>query len=101
MIVFRMLLTIASLLLALPAAAAPACHEAPTAKAVHHGHAPPAAPIAAPTAHDCIGCIPPSDWDASRIVARLPMPAMAMTTRIATLDPGEAAPPVLPPPRHG
>jgi hypothetical protein len=98
--VLRALFLLLSLLMATPAAAMPACHDAPMAQAHamagQHHHKPEVAPP-----HACLGCIPPSDW----LAAPLPVPAMApvMTPhpRITTLDLSRAPPPLLRPPRLG
>lgn len=97
----RLILTILSLLMALPAAAMPACHEAAPVAATmaHHGehHVPaPEAPIAS---HDCIGCIPPCDW-AGRSVSEPLLPvALAPSTIPASMHETGSPKPTTPPPR--
>lgn len=98
----RALLLILSLLMAVPATAMPACHDAgPPAQQAHgtsgeRHRQPDAAP-----AHACLGCIPP----ASLLATPLPVPPLAPPSppafRIATLDLGRAPPPLLRPPRLG
>lgn len=96
----RLLLSIVALLLALPASAAPACHEpAPVSASAsmhHHGRAPDA-PAAAP--HDCLGCVPPVFLIGGVVAApwhpteRLRAPMRDERTAGAVLDP------LSPPPR--
>ncbi len=93
----RFLVLLLSLLLALPAAAVPACHQPAHEQAQVHHHAPAPAMVV----HDCLGCIPPGDWRAAR-VAPAPLAATAPhlpapAARVA----GLATRPTPPPPRAG
>lgn len=95
----RLLVMLLSLLLALPAVAVPACHQPVASGAhAHHAHHDPTPPTAVAT-HDCIGCIPPSDW----IGARIACPLVAQDTRrrpaAVPLIPGAIVRPTPPPPR--
>lgn len=91
---------ILALLMALPAAAMPACHEA-TPAAVHvMPHEQERVPEAAPT-HACLGCVPLGDWLAAPIAIGRMAPAAVPAPRIATLDLGRVPPPLLRPPRLG
>lgn len=97
--VLRALLLVLSLLLAVPAAAMPACHDAPAASAHRtDGHDRPA-PVDGP--HVCAGCIPPSDWLAPRVAAPAMLPAATPTARVARLVLRQWTSPPLPPPRLG
>jgi hypothetical protein len=96
----RLLVSLLALLLALPASAAPACHEATAAVSApmqHHEHRP-AAPASA-VAHDCLGCVPPLDLAGGMVVSpwrpteRQRPPMRADTTAGALLVP------LSPPPR--
>lgn len=93
----RLIVLLLSLLLALPAAAAPPCHPHATteAHAMHHAPAPPAATVA----HDCIGCIPPSDWLAARIAAPLVPIAQIRPRAPSAWRAGVSTRPTPPPPR--
>jgi len=89
---------------ALPATASAHCRDAATATQAmvgsHHGdHMP--APVQAVTEHACIGCVPPSDWLAARILAPLPRAAMKPDARVATLGPLAPTAPDPRPPRRG
>lgn len=98
----RALLLVLSLLLAVPTAAMPACHDpAATAQRGHdmsgeHHRQPDAAP-----AHACLGCIPPATLLATPLPAPSLAPASPSAPRIATLDLGREHRPLLPPPRLG
>ncbi|MGK6323497.1 hypothetical protein ACMGDM_10455 [Sphingomonas sp. DT-51] len=99
----RLLISILALLLALPASAAPACHEPVAARVAtvaapmhHHDHRP-----ATPTAvmHDCLGCIPPANLAPFVVAARLrPLERQRPPMR-ASSTAGAALKPLSPPPR--
>lgn len=101
----RLLLAFMSLLVALPAVAAPACHmaaAAPTASAPmshHQQHDPAPAEQPAPE-HGCIGCIPP-DTRVSGVAAPALLPAAAPVARTSRLERAPPAAPLPPPPRAG
>lgn len=115
--VFRRLLLLFALLLALPATARPACHDAgasqPARASAHHmgnhremrvtadpGHGHDAAGEMRASAHDCLGCIPPDMLLGAR-VDRAPLPRAAVLRRAApTFAPGEAGAPTPPPPKN-
>lgn len=100
--VFRLLLSIVALLLTVPAVAAPACHEAVPSQVAtamhHHGDTPaPAQPAAA--MHECIGCIPPSDWLGSTLAALLIVSGDGPRALASAAPHGRALKPTPPPPR--
>lgn len=97
-VVLRALLLLLSLMMAVPAAAMPACHEAQAAPAHAMAGKPHRAPEQAPQ-HACVGCVPLADWMAERIAPPRLMPAAAPIPRIVTLDLVRASPPPLRPPR--
>lgn len=97
----RLLLTLLSLVLAIPAAATPACHDAAprVSASMPHHHAVPATPGTAAATHDCLGCIPPSDWIGPPLAARL-LPAALRRVPAPVAQPlGMALKPTPPPPR--
>lgn len=97
--VFRVLLILLTLLVSVPAAAMPSCHEStPVAHAMpmQHHRAPDAAPP-----HACVGCVPVGDWLAPRIAAPFALPESAPIARIVLLDLAREPPPLLRPPRRG
>lgn len=83
-----------------------ACHSAaPRAAAAtmaaHHNAPKPHHEAPAAAAEMCLGCIPPSSWRATAIVAPLlpaPLPRRITLARIDRIAP---TPPALPPPRRG
>ena len=92
----RLILALLLAAFALPASAPAACHDVPTAHAMAMDHAP--AQTATPP-HGCIGCVPPSNWIAARILgARVREPVMVIEGA-AVLDIGGAVAPALRPPR--
>lgn len=95
----RLLVVLLSLLLALPAASVPACHgDAPVAANAHHmPHGD--APLVVATGHDCIGCIPPSDWTGARIAAPFVPDAGRQVPAPARDRFGASLRPIPPPPR--
>ncbi len=116
----RRLLLLLALIVALPATARPACHDAgasfqakPQAQAgMHHATAPHHASGQVDSqaggeqrgphaeGHDCLGCIPPDMLLGAR-VDRAPLPRAAVLRRAApTFAPGETGAPTPPPPKN-
>jgi hypothetical protein len=103
----RLFVVILSLLLTLPVAAAPSCHDSAmpgmTMAAPVHDHTrhAPAAPSTAGVAHECIGCIPPAGLDGVSLGAP---PMLRDQRRVAATVDGHANPlraPTPPPPMNG
>ncbi|MBW6525294.1 hypothetical protein KZ813_00405 [Sphingomonas sp. RHCKR7] len=96
----RLLVSILALLLALPASAAPACHEpaaAMSATTQHHGHRP---TLPAPTAtHDCLGCVPPLDLAGGTVASPWRAVARQRPPTRADMTAGALLIPLSPPPR--
>lgn len=96
----RLILALMLAIFAVPTAAPAACHDAAPAAASNHampmsgdGH-----PRAIP-AHGCIGCIPPSDWLAARILPPLLVPTLVPHAVPVRLDLGGNTLPARRPPR--
>ncbi|TXC69828.1 hypothetical protein FSB78_01785 [Sphingomonas ginsenosidivorax] len=102
----RLILALLLAAFALPASAPAACHDAQVMHAM-----PMAMPGAMPAAmdhapeqkatppHGCIGCVPPSNWSAARLVGPAPRTLAAMIERAAVLDLRDGLAPALRPPR--
>lgn len=99
--VARLILALLALVFVTPVAAA-ACHAQATpdhhASAPHHGSMPADADHGAPT-EACVGCVPPSDWDAARVAEPVLAPEPTPAAQVAALSLGRGTPPALPPPR--
>ena len=115
----RRLLLFLALIVALPATAQPACHDAgaslhagPQARAgMHHAMAPNHANghLSSQTddeqrgphadGHDCLGCIPPEMLLGARLGGAMPPPVRAAPARAARFAPGETIRPTPPPPK--
>lgn len=97
----RLLLVLLAIVFATPVATA-ACH-APTesgrhASAPHHESMPTDTDEGAP-AEACVGCVPPSSWDAARVPQPVLAPEATHAVQAIVLSLGRATPPALPPPR--
>lgn len=102
----RLILALLLAAFAMPASATAACHDATAVHAM-----PMAMSMAMPMAmdpapeqkatppHGCIGCVPPSNWSAARLVGPVPRTAAAMIERVAVLDLRDGGAPALRPPR--
>jgi len=117
--VLHRLLLLLALIVALPATARPACHDAgaslqagPQAQAgMHHATAAHHAsgqvgnhaddeqhgPYA--DGHDCLGCIPPDMLLGARLGGAMPPPERAAPARAVRFAPGETIRPTPPPPK--
>lgn len=96
----RLFVSLLALLLALPATAAPACHEptvAMSAPVQHHEHRP-AAPASA-AAHDCLGCVPPLDLAGGIVVSPWRPAERQRPPMRASMTAGALLVPLSPPPR--
>ncbi|MDB5707131.1 MAG: hypothetical protein JWN66_4247 [Sphingomonas bacterium] len=102
----RLILSLLLAAFALPAMAAPACHDAPAPMAApmtdmpHHST--PAVPQHGDKAvleHACIGCIPPSSLKAGAALAPLPPSSDIRVARIVPFRPGGTSAPATPPPQ--
>jgi hypothetical protein len=98
----RLILALLLAAFAFPASAPAACHDARAAAS--HTMAAPMAMDHAPDQkatppHGCIGCVPPSNWSAARILGPVPRSAPATIERAAVLDIGGTIAPDLRPPR--
>ncbi len=92
----RLILALLLAAFAFPASAPAACHDAPATHMMPMDHAP---EQKAPPPHGCIGCVPPSNWSAARILGPVPRSAAATIERAAVLDIGGTIAPDLRPPR--
>ncbi|RZM34989.1 MAG: hypothetical protein EOP67_14130 [Sphingomonas sp.] len=92
----RLILALMLAAFAFPASAPAACHDAPATHMMPMDHAP---EQKATPPHGCIGCVPPSNWNAARILAPAPRTAPATIERAAVLDLGRTIAPDLRPPR--
>jgi hypothetical protein len=98
----RLILALLLAAFALPASAPAACHDAQTSHTMTM-----AAPMAmdhapeqkATPPHGCIGCVPPSNWSAARLLAPAPRTAAATIERAPVLDLRDGGAPALRPPR--
>jgi hypothetical protein len=109
--VFRRLLLLLALIVALPATARPACHDAGVvpqvqagmthATAMNHatGHAGDEKRGAHASGHDCLGCIPPDMLLGARLAGAMPPLMRALPARAVSFAPGEALRPTPPPPK--
>jgi hypothetical protein len=108
----RLILALMLAMFAMPAAAPAACHDmAGPAPATTRHAMPMPMPMPMPTTmpgdgqpkaippHGCIGCIPPSDWLAARILPPLLAPTLVPHTVPARLDLGGDTLPARRPPR--
>lgn len=105
--VLRRLLLLLALIVALPATARPACHDAgvPMAHAglaamSNHadGHGKDRQVPGAP--HDCLGCIPPDMLLGARVTGAVLPPARVVPAPAVVFAPGEALRPTPPPPKN-
>lgn len=102
----RLILALLLAAFALPASASAACHDS-SAMAVHAVAMPMAMDPAADHApeqkatppHGCIGCVPPSNWTAARVLGAPLREPVTPIERAAVLDIRGAAAPGLRPPR--
>ena len=92
----RLILALLLAAFALPASAPAACHDVPATHMMPMDHAP---EQKATPPHGCIGCVPPSNWDAARILTSAPRTTPMMIERAAVLDLGGTIAPDLRPPR--
>jgi hypothetical protein len=92
----RLILALLLAAFALPATAPAACHEAPAMQAMAMDHAP--AQKATPP-HGCIGCVPPSNWTAARILGASVREPVTLIEGAAVLDIRGATAPARRPPR--
>lgn len=104
----RFILVLLLAAFAFPASAPAACHDAAMTNMTHSMAMPmDAAPMQASDLpdhkatppHGCIGCVPPSNWSAARILGAVPHGAVVMIERAAVLDLGGPVAPDLRPPR--
>lgn len=118
----RFILALLLAAFAFPAAAPAACHDAAASQAragvmdmtamdmtgasgmqhavADHAGANPDSPDRKATPpHGCIGCVPPSNWSAARILGEAPREASMLVERAAVLDLGTGVAPGLRPPR--
>jgi hypothetical protein len=100
----RLILALLLAAFALPASAPAACHDAQATHAMPIPGAMPAAMDYAPEQkatppHGCIGCVPPSNWSATRLVVPAPRTSAAMIEWAAVLDLRDGVAPALRPPR--
>jgi hypothetical protein len=105
------LLLLLALIVALPATARPACHDAgpavgaraamPHATAMHHAGSSSEGEHhgARVGGHDCLGCIPPDMLIGARVDGSMPPPMRARPARVVSLAPGDAPRPTPPPPK--
>jgi len=94
----RLILALLLAAFALPVSAPAACHDS------QPRHAAPMAMDHAPEQkatppHGCIGCVPPSNWSAARLLAPAPRTAAATIERAPVLDLRDGGAPALRPPR--
>lgn len=113
----RLILTLLLAAFAFPAVAPAACHDAPASRGhvvmdmaamtgatmtgthdVVPDHNAPAHKIAPP--HGCIGCVPPSNWSAARILGDAPREPALLVEWAAVLNLGSGVAPGLRPPRE-
>lgn len=109
---FRRLLLLLALIVALPATARPACHDAgavPYVQAgMHHeaasdhaaGHTGDGQRGAHAGGHDCIGCIPPDMLLSARLGGAMPPLVRTLPARAVSFTPGEARRPTPPSPKN-
>jgi hypothetical protein len=101
--VLRRLLLLLALLLALPATARPACHDADAARvtqvSMHHagGHGEHRA--APEIAHECVGCIPPDMLLGVRVSGAMAPRALVIRVGHVPFAPGATNAPTPPPPK--
>jgi hypothetical protein len=83
-------------------AASPCCDTPKMSSQSMAGHSMPGeAPAKALPAHNCIGCVPPSDMLPARIAEPIPPIAIPPVAGVLRLNLGRSIPPSLPPPRIG
>jgi hypothetical protein len=112
----RLILALLLAAFAFPAVAPAACHDAPASRGhgvvmdmaamggTHEavsGHRPDheAPDRKATPLHGCIGCVPPSNWNAARVLGVALQEPVMVTERAAVLDLGAGIAPALRPPR--
>jgi hypothetical protein len=109
----RLILALLLAAFAFPASAPAACHDVPTTAATttaahampmalamqHPTPIDPAPEHKATPPHGCIGCVPPSNWTAARILGAVPHAGVPPEARAAVLDVGGTIAPDLRPPR--
>jgi hypothetical protein len=99
----RLILAVMLMLGGVAADAASPCCDVPAMS----GHSmagqpmPGKAPAKALPAHNCIGCVPPSNMVPARIAEPISPIAIPPVAGVARLDLGRSIPPSLPPPRIG
>jgi hypothetical protein len=113
----RLILALLLAAFAFPAVAPAACHDASASRGhavvmdmaamggTHEaisGHRPDheAPDRKATPLHGCIGCVPPSNWNAARVLEVALREPVMVTERVAVLDLGAGVAPALRPPRE-
>ncbi|SFO09523.1 hypothetical protein [Sphingomonas sp. OK281] len=109
----RLILALLLAAFAFPAVAPAACHDASAARGhavvmdmaamsgTHEAMPDHEAPDRKATPlHGCIGCVPPSNWNAARVLGVALREPVMVTERAAVLDLGAGVAPALRPPRE-